>query len=291
MLHIIAAAIALMLHPGDPQPSPAQVQDRVGDTCEIRLMNISETSSDNGSSGSSRSGGMLVERVVAVRDDGVELEFDLPSDTTAEDRARDWQWPARVLRSADGSLQLLNTPELEARIDAWLALGQFPREACGRWIFTWNAFKIECDPQSVIDTLRLYDLRLGDIHDGASYTEPGGLRPTLLRLDSSGPEGSVFVAETLVDPDFVRRERAQSDVVVAEIMGEPKSLEAALQSRSEEQVTGGITTTLITAADGRVVRRTRVTSLVTTATEGVVERSTSTLMTERRPLDRAGTPP
>lgn len=74
-------------------------------------------------------------------------------------------------------------------------------------------------------------------------------------------------------------------------MGEPKSLEDALQSRAEEQVTGGIITTLSTAADGRVVRRTRVTSLVTTDTEGVVERSTSTLTAERRPLDRAGTPP
>ena len=289
MLHILAATVALILHPGDLPPLPPQ--DRVGDAYEIRLMNTSETSSDDGSSGSSRSGGILVERVVAVRDDGVELEFDLPSDATAEDRARDWQWPARVLHAADGSLRLLNAPELETRIEAWLALGQFPREACGHWIFTWNAFKIECDPQSVIDTLKPYDLRLREIHDGASYTEHGGLRPTLLRLESSGPEGSVFVAETVVDPDFVRRERAESDVVVAEIMGEPKSLEEALQARAAEQVAGGIITTLSTAADGRVVRRTRVTSLVTTNTEGVVERSTSTLTAERRPLDRAGTPP
>lgn len=281
MLHILAAAVALMLHPVDPQPLPTQVPDRIGDTFEIRLMNTSETSSDDGSSGSSRSGGMLVERVVAVRADGVELEFDLPSEATAEDRARDWQWPARVLRTADGSLLLLNARELEARIDAWLALGQFPREACGHWIFTWNAFEIECDPQSVLVTLRPYNLRLGDIRDGASYVESGGLGPTSLKLESVGPSGSIFVARTLIDPENVRRERAESDVVVAEIMGESKALDDALHARATEQVTGEIATTLATDASGRVIRRITVVTMETTNADGVIERSTSTQTVEK----------
>lgn len=287
MLHILTVAAALLLHPGHSQALPPQLQDRVGDAYEIRLMNTSETSSDDGSSGSSRSGGMLIERVVAVHDEGVELEFDLPPEATPEDRARDWQWPARVLKAADGSLTLLNAPELEARIDAWLVLGEFSREACGRWIFTWNAFKIECDPQTVLATLRPYDLRLGDLRDGAPYAEPGGLGPTSLRRASTGPEGSIFIAETPLDPAFVRRERAESDVVVAEIMGgEPVTLEAALLARSAEQVTGAITTTLAADGQGRLLRRTRVTH-VTTDANGVVERATSTLTGERRRIEPA----
>ena len=62
----------------------------------------------------------LVERVIALRDSGVELEFDLPEGTSAEDRTRNWQFPARVLKSSDQPLQLLNGAELEARVQDWL---------------------------------------------------------------------------------------------------------------------------------------------------------------------------
>ncbi|MDI1327472.1 MAG: hypothetical protein PSV23_11820 [Brevundimonas sp.] len=284
MLRFLTLAVTVLICAGDARAQPA-VQDHVGDVYELRLKNTTESSTDDGSSGSSQSGGLLVERVVAVRDDGVELEFDLPPEATAEDRAGDWQWPARVLKSPDGSLHLLNAAELETRIDAWLVAGGMPREACGHWIFTWNAFKIECDPHSVIGTLAPFDLRIGDLRDGASYAERGGLGPVLLRMRPADAGGSAFVAETPINPEFVRRERAESDVVVAEIMGEPKTLDDALQARAADDVTGEITTTFTTDAGGRVVRRTTVTTLTTTDAEGVVERSTSTRTVEGRLLD------
>jgi hypothetical protein len=284
MFRILALAVAMLAQAGDVGAQQGPAQDRVGDAYEIRLRNTMETATDDGMSGSSRSGGLLVERVLAVRDDGLELEFDLPPDTSAEDRARDWAWPARMLKMSDGSLHLLNAPELETRIDAWLALGDMSREACGRWIFTWNAFKIECDPQSVISTLAAYDLRIRDLRAGASYAVQGGLEPTPLRMDSTGPEGSVFVSETQVDADAVRRERAESDVVVAEIMGEPKTLEAALEVRASEQITGTITTTLTVDVEGRVTDRTTVTHLIIRDVAGAVERTTSTQSVERRRL-------
>lgn len=279
MLRLLTLTAAILLHAGF-----AQAQDRVGDTYEIHLTSTSESESDDGSSSSSRSGGLLVERVSAVRDDGLELVFDLPADATPEERARDWQWPAKVLKATDGSLRLLNAPELERRIDAWLVLGEMPREACGHWIFTWNAFKIECDPESVIGSIRPFDLRLGDLGEGVSYVERGGLGATLLRLESTGPQGSVFVAETPLDPDIVRRERAESDVVVAEIMGEPTTIEAALKARAAEEVKGVITTTLTTDAEGRVIRRSTVVRATITDAEGVVERTTSTQTAMRRPI-------
>lgn len=285
MLRFLALAVGLLACAGDARAQQIiPAQDRVSDAYEIRLRTTTESAADDGSSSSSRSGGMLIERVVALRNEGVELEFDLPPDATAEERARNWQWPARVLKAPDGSLELLNAEELEARIDAWLTLGDMTREACGHWIFTWNAFKIECDPLSVIDTLGAYDLRFGDLRDGAPHTNRGGLGQTTLRMESSGPGAAVFVAETPVDPDFVRRERAESDVVVAEIMGEPKTLEAALQARASEQITGTIATNLVTDAGGRVIRRTTVINLVTADAMGVVEHMTSTQTVERRPL-------
>jgi len=285
MFRILAIAAALLVQTSEARAQQDLAQDRAGDVHEIRLTSTMETASDDGmSSGSSRSGGMLVERVIAVRDDGFELEFDLPADTSAEDRARDWKWPARVLKAPDGSLALLNAPEIEGRVDVWLALGGMTREACGHWIFTWNAFKIECDPQSVIATIAPFDLRGSDLRDGAPYSERGGLAPSSLRMESSGPEGSIHIAETVIDPDVVRRERAESDVAVGEIMGEPKTLDAALQARAAEQVTGTITTTLTADPVGRVTDRTTVIRLVITDAEGVVERTTSTQTVERRPL-------
>lgn len=285
MLRDLALAAALLIHAGAAQAQAAEPRDRVGDAFDIRLTITSESSTDDGSSSStSRSGGQMTERVIAVHDTGVELEFDLPAEATDSDRAREWQWPARVLKSADGSLQLLNAAELEGRVDAWLTAGEIPREACGHWIFTWNAFKIECDPQSVIGALAAFDLRPGDLSDGAPYSEPGGLGPGVLRLESTTSEGSTFVAETPVDAAFVRRQRADADLVVADIMGEPKTLEEALQARAAEQITGVITTSLTTDPEGRVIRRRTVTNM-TTAVGGVVERATATRTAERRRLE------
>jgi len=285
MFRILALAALMLAHTGEVRAQQVSGPDHVGDTYEIRLSSMTESTTDDGSSSSnSRSGGLLIERVAGIRDDGLDLEFDLPSDARPEERTRDWQWPARVLKAPDGSLALLNAAELEARIEAWLTLGGMSREACGQWIFTWNAFKIECDPRTVIGTLGSYDLRFGDVREGAAYTEQGGVGPAYLRLESSGPEGSKYVVETPVDADFVRGQRAESDVVVAEIMGEPTTLEAALQARSDEQITGTIATTLTVDVAGRVTARTRITRLTITNAEGVTEHSTHTVSVERRRL-------
>lgn len=286
MLRFLAPAAALLMATA-AHAQPVSFQDRVGDAYEIRLRSTTESASDDGrSTSNSRSGGLLIERVVAVRDEGLELEFDLPPDVTAEDRAREWQWPARVLRSADGSMQLVNAAELEARVEAWLADFEIPRESCGHWIFTWTAYKIECDPQSVLGTIQAFDLRFSDLREGATYPEVGGLGPATLLPRNVGPEGSTFAVETPIDPEFARRERAEQDVVVAEIMNEPTTLEAAILARQAEGLTGTIATTLVTDAEGRIVERTTVTELVVTDANGGVERMTTTNAYQRRPINR-----
>lgn len=78
---------------------------------------VDSTSKDQqGSSSSSHDLWEYVERIVAVRTDGVEIVYDLPSSATEQERAAEWMFPARVFRAFDGSLKLLNREEMEARV-------------------------------------------------------------------------------------------------------------------------------------------------------------------------------
>jgi hypothetical protein len=79
-----------------------------------------ETSQDAsvGSSGPSSGHESSLERMIARRADGVELEYDLPTDARPEDRARRRQFPMRVLRLPDGRLRLRNAGQLDERLTA-----------------------------------------------------------------------------------------------------------------------------------------------------------------------------
>jgi len=222
--------------------------------------------------------------VIAVRGNGVELEFDLPEQTSAEDRARAWQFPVRVLRSHNSPLELLNAPELEARIAAWLQKGGIARAACGRWIFTWTAVKIECDPQSVLQMLEPFDLRPSELREGAMYRQAGALEPAPLQIGSSD---ETLIASMKADPDTIRRQRAEQDVIVAQIMGQtPLTLEAALEMRAAERISGTIVTTFETDGVGRIMRRKQVSDIETLDGNGSAEHSNTVVTVERRPLAR-----
>ena len=274
VLFILAAALL-------PAVGAAQ-QPRVGETYEITMVQETSQKDSDGGGGSSHDKDTLVEKVIAVRPDGVELEYDLPKAVTAEERASDWKFPARVFKPNNGALQLLNRDELEARVDRWLKDAKWPRTVCGHWIFTWNAFQIDCDPESVIKIVQAFDLRSADVRDGASYKEPEALTAGTLTTKSTGPKGAIFTAAMPIDPDAVHRANAESDVVVGEIMKKPVTLEAAVRERSKETVSGNIEVTLETDANGRVWRRTRVTRLETKKPDGGSESQTVTQTLERK---------
>lgn len=256
---------------------------RVGEEHEIskRYKTVEETS--DGSSGSSSGRDTIFERVIGVREDGLELEFDLPKEATAEERARNWQFPARVFRPTKGPMQLLNRPELEARIDGWLKAAGWTRATCGHWIFTWNAFRIECDPESVIKAIEPFDLRSAGILEGASYQEAEASDSGILARKSTGPDGATFAVVLEINPDTVRRARAESDVAVGEIIQKPVTLDAALQERAKEDVSGTISVTLETDPSGNIWRRTKVTKVATKRSDGRTESQTVTETVERRP--------
>jgi hypothetical protein len=273
----VVAVLAVVAQAESPQPT-----DKIGDVYEITLTrDTSSHSDDNQSSSSSHDQDTIIERVIDVRGDDLELEYDLPKDATADDRSRQWQFPARVFKPLNGPALLLNKTELETRVDAWLRKAGWPRTVCGRWIFTWNAFQIECDPKTVLETIQAFDLRSADLREGASYKSAGARTAgTLIRKG----KGSAWTFATAmdVDPDSVRRARAESDVVVGEIMRKPVTLEAALRERSKEAISGKISVTFETNAAGRAVRRTTVRSIDTRMPDGRSETETTTETLERR---------
>jgi hypothetical protein len=278
----ILAALLLPTVAAHAGASPLTPQ--VGDTYEITLTRDSAQQSLNGS-GSSQDKDTIIEQVIALRADGLELQYDLPSAATAQERATNWQLPARVFKPFDGTAQLLNGPELEARVDTWLKAAGWSRAVCGHWIFTWNAFRIECDPQSVIKTVESFDLRSADLHDGAPYRDPEALGSGKL-ASKSGSDGEIFSVEMPVDPDAVRRARAESDVAVGEMMNKPLSLDEALRERMKEIVSGTISVTFETDPAGDVHRRTKVTKVNVTGPDGRTETETVTETLERQRISR-----
>ncbi len=278
----IAAVIAALLSPAVAAPSHPAPQ--VGDTYEITMIRESSQKGDSGSSGTSFDKDTLVERVTAVRADGVELEYDLPKAATTDERGASWQFPARVFRPYRGSPQLLNGPELESRIDVWLKKSGWSRTACGRWVFTWNAFHIDCDPQGVLEVIKPFDLGSVELEDGRPYHMAGTSGPGTLAKKTVGPNGATFAVELQVDPDAVRRARAESDVAIGEMVNKAVTLDEALNNRAKEAVSGTISTRFDTDQTGSVRRRTTVTKLEIKPSGGQSETQTVTETVERRLL-------
>lgn len=258
-----------------------------GDQYEItRTSESVHANNDSLSSGSSSDRDTITERVVAVRDGGLEMEYDLPAGATAQDRANAWQFPARILKSAAGPARLLNAAELEARVDGWLKAGKLPRAACGHWFFTWNAFKIECDPASALRIIDGFDPGPDDLRVGREYREEGALAAVPLKTLTAGGSGSVFLAEAKIDPNFVRRSRAESDVVLAEISRKTLSFDAAFAAQARSDISGNITTTFETDSTGRAYRKTVATTIEIKGANGKVETQTARTVITRRKITR-----
>lgn len=289
LIAIIAALFASLGAGSDGLSGFPDSDPVVGDRYEIIVSYETSQRSSDGSSGSSSGRKTFEERVIAVSDLGVELEFDLPAASTDEERDRVWQYPARVLQPSDGPMRLLNRPDLEVRLDRWLAAAGLPKAACGQWIFTWTAFRIECDPETVVDDIEAFDLRSADIREGAPYRHPGALGAGTLTRTSEGADGATYAVRLEVDADAVRKAHAESDVVVGEIMQTPVTLESALIERSKETISGTVEVAFEVDAVGRPIRRTVITTIDTVHPDGVSETETQQVRVERRAIAGSAT--
>lgn len=264
------------------------VPGNVGDTFEItRRYETSGRTSDRRSASNSWGSDTLVERVVGVSERGLELEYDLRSDAMPEVRARTWQFPARVLKPAGGPMHLLNPADLEARVEAWREATGRTRAECERWIVERNPLRLTCDPQAVIEMLEPFDLRPADLRAGSPYRDGDARDAGLLERKANG--SLAMLAD--VDPDKVRRERAEADVAVGEMMGKPVTLDAALGERAKEQISGTISVTFDLAADGTVRKRRKVTKVEIRRPGGQSETKVKTEIVERRRVSSHRAPP
>lgn len=254
-----------------PVPAFAQSAPKVGDVFEILRQSQTAQQSEGSTSTSSNTDG-LIERVTAVQADGVELEYDVPQGSDGG-----WQFPVRVFRPLQGPLRLVNAKELDARVDAWLQRGGMTRAACGHWVMGWNAFRIECDPQSVLRTVEAVQVEPANLREGASFTVPGarGSAPLVKK-------GNRFTVELAIDPEGVRRDRVDSEMAAAEINGQKLTADAVRRAHAGDAISGTITVTFDLDAEGHAARRTRVTKVQIKGADGRVETNTVTEIVERR---------
>lgn len=267
-----------LLSPWAPRAYAATLRaDRAGDTYVItRNSETTTRTSDGLSSGSTEDRDVFVERIVAAHADGLEVEIDLPGDATAQERYIEWQFPARLFKPTSGPARLLNAAALQERADAWRKRAKLPPAACGRWYFTWNAFLVQCDPQSVLRVYDALDLRSTDLREGATYGDPQALSPTTLHRAPDGAQGSSFTATLTIDPAAVRRGRAETDLIVAEVSGKQLTMDQALSAHAADDVSGTISVRFDADATGRAQRRTIVTRRETRKPGGVVQTETAT---------------
>lgn len=264
--------------------APSQTMEP-GERHQVLLEYHNEFSNSDGSEGSSQGRQAITVRLIGKRDGGQELEFALPDSATEQDRLREWQLPARIFVAANGRGTLLNASELEVRRNRFLAAAKLTQAACGKWIFTWNAFKIECDPQSALEIAETYRLQpQGPLTDGAPFTQRDAVGSAVLACSSVDGGGKVCSATLPVDAAKLRREKAEADVVVGEINGHPVALADALKAYERVEVEGTIETVLAVDADGSVTKRTTIVRVKLREPDGKTETSTSTSVLTRTRL-------
>ncbi len=237
-----------------------------------------ETSGETSDGGSSSSSGQdsLLEEVIAVTSGGVELRYDLPPDVEKDE----WMLPVRILRPTSGPPQLLNELDLNKRLEAWLKRAKFDRSMCGRWIFTWNAFQIDCDPKSAIAMVDSFDLRAIDLGDGAALKDDYARQPTpLVRAGTR-----TWTATFPVDPEKVRVNELKTSAVVAEILKDDGLQEKQRREIAASQIGGTVVITLETNDDGDVIKRVRRSEIRLVKPSGASELRTSTETLDRTPL-------
>jgi len=281
--------LALLLPQALAAQSPATPPPpRAGEAHEIRLERVLAETATDGSETASNEQDKFVERVVAVREGGVELEFDHAPDVTADTRALIWQFPMRVLRpGGGGALQLLNGPEVEARLARWLAQSRWPRALCGRMVYSWSAFRSECEAQSAVRALTLIDLPTTALRDGALYGDPLAAAPAPLRREALRPGGAAFTATLAIDAEAARRVQAEETMISDALGGGTPEERAALQAEraatAPRRIDGTVRIRFETDAAGHVLRRIRVTELRTERMDGERTTRTVTETVERRP--------
>ena len=250
----------------------------VGASYEVRVEQRDQTESAD-SNGWSTSRSMMQVTILSDGPDGQTVLYDFPPDTSEKDRSHEWQWPATIVYAPDGIAQLLDRDGQEARLTEWLDRANWTREVCGQWIFTWTAIYIECDLDSIVKSVDLYRLPPNDLAAGVMHGQKGVLSPVPLVERTLDDGRIVLEADMVLDAEYVRAEMVESDLVAAQIMGEPLTPDEAKAAHADDVIAGSIKVQFdLTAAPDEWVR-TDVTQMTVDEGEGEVETRKATRVT------------
>jgi hypothetical protein len=243
---------------------------------------VSTLHTDDGEGGTSFDRDAILVTPIPGETDGSTAIYDLPPTSSEAERSSNWHLPAIIRVQPDGSRTLVNETELAAKVDPWLERGGYTRETCGHWIFTWSAFKIDCDPLSVLAIAEEFDLGPIDLQVGRPVTIKGATASGKVKLARSSATTKTYIVNYTLNPDFIRRTRAESDVVVGQILKKPVTLEEALAGQGRQSISGEISDQFETDQTGRIIRRTTTTTIVTVGEDGKGRTSTSVRTLERQ---------
>ena len=223
-----------------------------------------------------------METLIGKTFQGSEYAYDLPTTATQEEREIAWQFPIKIFKANDGIVTVSNAAEIDARGDQWLRRAGLPRTACGHWYFTWNAFRVECGSASARDMATVFDMGPDGLYAGFLINDPDASKVDALRETVDSANVHQLVAVLDVDPEKVKRDRAERDVVVGEIVRKPVSLNAALKTHASEKISGTKTLTFELDADGRVRKRKSHSLIKVELLGGVVKTQIVDIVLERR---------
>ena len=119
--------------------------------------------------------------------------------------------------------------------------------------------------------------------EGALFSTHAAAGPAKLAR-TSGVAGSSLTADLALNVDHVRKERAEADVVVGEIMREPVKLEQAMQARAKEKISGSVSVVMSLDTADREIKRVTTTTMRRQEAEGQVFNATSTETLQKRLL-------
>ncbi|MXP46399.1 hypothetical protein GRI43_03195 [Altererythrobacter luteolus] len=246
----------------------------------------SSVSSDGGSNSSSSGQQSLIETVMRNTDDGVVLRYDLPRDEAGNTRTKFWYFPADVLERPDGSLELLDVDSVKSRIDQWLTQRNIPREACGHWTHGGGfPYRVDCDPDSILDQIEAFDLRMPRLEAGAEFSHPMASSPGILeRL--AAPRTGYFVVLS-IDQQKARAEEAKNALILAQMLDEDLSREQAESDAAQTDFQGSIRMEFDLEPTGSVIKMSMRTNAVVTNPDGTRETKTSLVTVERHDVEAA----
>lgn len=244
---------------------------------------------EGGESSGSSSGGSAYREEVRTDAEGCRIRtFDIDDADGPKRPLAEWQMPI-VLRECPGAATVLsNRDEMLARRDAFLAAMNVTAEVCGSHYFTWNVFRIECDPDEAVARLADFDLGSVRLEDGAEYALPDTGMRVPLRRQADGLAGElVFSGSAELDPDYLRTEAAETIMVVAEISGEKVTEDEAAAQIAGRQYSGKSAITFVAEPEAGRITATLTGEVREIGETGAIETRKAEVVTMRQRVEAA----